>query len=69
MKKQFKALTLALALLTTTACVSNEAKVTQAEETKAGQTQVVETKERKVANVATPKADAVKIEKKITETT
>ena len=63
MKKQFKALTLALALLTTTACGSNEAKVTQAEETKAGQIQVVETKEKKVANVATPKADAVKIEK------
>ena len=62
MKKQLKALTLALALLTTTACGSNEAKVSS--DTKVAQAQTTEAKEVKVANVDTPKADAVEVEKK-----
>lgn len=62
MKKQFKALTLALAILTTTACGANEAKVSS--DTKVAQAQTTETKEVKVANVDTPKADTVEVEKK-----
>lgn len=62
MKKQFKALTLALAILTTTACGANEAKVSS--DTKVAQAQTTEAKEVKVANVDTPKADAVEVEKK-----
>ena len=61
MKRQFKALTLALALLTTTACGSNEAKVSN--QTRAGQSQVSESKELKVANVDTPKANAIETKK------
>ena len=62
MKKQLKALTLALALLTTTACGSNEAKVSS--DTKVAQAQTTEAKEVKVANIDTPKADTVEVEKK-----
>lgn len=62
MKKQFKALTLALAILTTTACGSNEAKVSS--DTKVAQAQTTEAKEVKVANIDTPKADTVEVEKK-----
>ena len=61
MKKQLKALTLALALLTTTGCGSNEAQVSN--DTKIAQAQTTEAKEVKVANISTPKADAVEIEK------
>lgn len=61
MKKQLKALTLALALLTTTGCGSNEAEVSN--DTKVAQAQTTEAKEVKVANISTPKADAVEIEK------
>ena len=61
MKRQFKAITLALALLTTTACGSNEVKVSS--QTKAGQAQVSESKELKVANVDTPKANTVETKK------
>ncbi len=61
MKRQLKAITLALALLTTTACGSNEAKVSN--QTRAGQSQVSESKELKVVNVATPKANAIETKK------
>ncbi|MFO3717675.1 hypothetical protein AB9Q04_04815 [Anaerococcus sp. ENR1011] len=61
MKKQLKALTLALALLTTTGCGSNQAQVSN--DTKIAQAQTTEAREVKVANISTPKADAVEIEK------
>ena len=65
MKKQFKALTLALALLTTTACGTNEAKEAKiAKETRFGRSEVVQSSEKKVANVDAPKAGAVKVEEK-----
>ena len=65
MKKQFKALTLALALLTTTACGTNEAKEAKiAKETRVGRTEAVQSSEKKVANVDAPKAGAVKVEEK-----
>ena len=62
MKKQFKALALVLAILATTGCGSDQAKVSK--ETKAGQAEVVQTKETKVANVSTPKSGAIKVEEK-----
>ena len=62
MKKQFKALALVLAILATTGCGSDQAKVSK--ETKAGQAEVVQTKETKVANLSTPTSGAIKVEEK-----
>ena len=65
MKKQFKALALALAILTTTACGSKEAKEAKvAEETRVGRSEIVQSSEKKVANVDAPKAGSVKVEEK-----
>lgn len=62
MKKQLKTLTLALALLTITACGQNEVKVT--DHIKDGQAEVVHTKETKVASIDSPKAESLEIENK-----
>lgn len=65
MKKRVKALALTLALLTTTACGSNQAKVAEPTEVaKAEINEVKNIKETKQAHIQTPKADSVKIEEK-----
>ena len=61
MKKRVKALALTLALLTTTACGSNQAKVAEPTEVaKAEINEVKNIKETKQAHIQTPKADSVK---------
>ena len=65
MKKRVKALALTLALLTTTACGSNQAKVAEPTEVaKAEINEVKNIKETKQAHIETPKADSVKVEEK-----